>query len=75
MAEDRDIQTTIGFRPDRASRDDNRAKYTPEQSQIFMRRKAAQTRKKSAYNAPKIPVFLIKIAMHALRCMALHAKP
>ncbi|EPJ8150702.1 phage polarity suppression protein [Citrobacter freundii] len=45
---DRDILTTIGFRPDRASRDDNRAKYTPEQSQIFMRRQAAQTRKKSA---------------------------
>nr|WP_250133817.1 phage polarity suppression protein [Citrobacter freundii] len=46
--EDRDILTTIGFRPDRASRDDNRAKYTPEQSQIFMRRQAAKTRKKSA---------------------------
>ncbi|QMB05100.1 phage polarity suppression protein [Citrobacter freundii] len=39
--DDRDILTTIGFRPDRASRDDNRAKYTPEQSQIFMRRQAA----------------------------------
>ncbi|MEG2662327.1 MAG: phage polarity suppression protein [Hafnia sp.] len=36
------------YRPDRASRDDNRAKYTPEQSQIFMCRQAAQTRKKSA---------------------------
>lgn len=46
--DDRDILTIIGFRPDRASRDDNRAKYTPEQSQIFMRRQAAQTRKKSA---------------------------
>lgn len=46
--EDRDILTTIGFRPDRASRDDNRAKYTPEQSQIFMYRQAAQTRKKTA---------------------------
>lgn len=45
--EDRDILTTIGFRPDRASRDDNREKYTPEQSQIFMRRQAAQTRKKT----------------------------
>ncbi|MEG1655806.1 MAG: phage polarity suppression protein, partial [Hafnia sp.] len=33
---------------DRASRDDNRAKYTPEQSQIFMRRQAAKPRKKSA---------------------------
>ncbi|HCR3984864.1 TPA: phage polarity suppression protein [Kluyvera ascorbata] len=46
--DDRDILTTIGFRPDRASRKDNRAKYTPEQSQIFMCRQAAQTRKKSA---------------------------
>ncbi|WP_306415878.1 phage polarity suppression protein [Citrobacter europaeus] len=39
--------TTIAFRHDRASRNDNRAKYTPEQSQIFMRRQAAQPRKKS----------------------------
>ncbi|MFU0852891.1 phage polarity suppression protein [Kluyvera cryocrescens] len=46
--DDRDILTTIGFRPDRTSREDNRAKYTPEQSQIFMCRQAAQTRKKSA---------------------------
>lgn len=46
--DDRDILTTIGFRPDRASREDHRARYTPEQSQIFMCRQAAQTRKKSA---------------------------
>ncbi|HAU5664481.1 TPA: phage polarity suppression protein [Citrobacter freundii] len=46
--DDRDILTTIGFRPDRASRDDSRAKYTSEQSQIFMCRQAAQTCKKSA---------------------------
>ena len=46
--DDRDILTIIGFRPDRASREDNRAKYTPEQSQIFMCRQAAQNRKKSA---------------------------
>lgn len=45
--DDRDILTTIGFRPDRASREDYRAKYTPEQSQIFMCRQAAQTCKKS----------------------------
>lgn len=45
--DDCDILTTIGFRPDRASRDDNRAKYTPEQSQIFMRRQAAKPRQKS----------------------------
>lgn len=30
-----------------------------------MCRQAAQTRKKTAYNAPKIPVFLRKIAMYA----------
>ena len=46
--DDRDILTTIGFRPDRASREDSRVKYTPEQCQIFMCRQAAQTRKKSA---------------------------
>ncbi|MGU9869351.1 phage polarity suppression protein [Kluyvera ascorbata] len=46
--DDRDILMSIGFRPDRASREDNRAKYTPEQSQIFMCRQAVQTRKKSA---------------------------
>lgn len=46
--DDRDILTTIGFRPDRASREDNRTKYTPEQSQIFMCRQATQKRKKSA---------------------------
>lgn len=46
--EDREILTAIGFRPDRASREDNRAKYSPEQSQIFMRRVTAQSRKKSA---------------------------
>lgn len=46
--DDRDILATIGFRPDRASREDYRANYTPEQSQIFMCRQAAQTRKKSA---------------------------
>ncbi|MGG8279030.1 hypothetical protein PGR10_21130 [Klebsiella sp. 141198] len=48
VQDDRDILTTIGFRPDIASREDNRAKYTPEQSQIFMCRQAAQTHKKSA---------------------------
>ena len=46
--EDREILTAIGFRPDRASREDNRAKYSPEQSQIFMRRMAAQSPQKSA---------------------------
>jgi len=46
--DDRDILTAIGFRPDRASRTDCQAKYSPEQCQIFLRRQAQQTRKKSA---------------------------
>lgn len=49
VRDDRDILATIGFRPDRASREDNRAKYTPEQSQIFMCRQAAHIRKKSPF--------------------------
>lgn len=46
--DDREILTTIGFRPDRASRADSRAKYSPEQCQVFRRRQAQQPRKKSA---------------------------
>ena len=45
--DDREILTAIGFRPDRASRDDSRAKYSPEQCQFFLRRQAQQPRKKS----------------------------
>jgi len=45
--DDRDILTTIGFRPDRASRADNQVKYSPEQSLIFSRRQAELNRKKS----------------------------
>lgn len=44
-AEDDRVLTIIGFLPDRASREDNRAKYTPEQSQIIMCRQAALNRK------------------------------
>ncbi|MEX3174720.1 phage polarity suppression protein [Serratia quinivorans] len=44
--DDRDILTTIGFRPNRVSRENYRAKYTPEQSEIFLCRLAAQNRKK-----------------------------
>ncbi|WP_242188204.1 phage polarity suppression protein [Citrobacter freundii] len=52
-----DILTTIGFRPDRTSRDDYRAKYTPEQSQIFMRRQITQTRKNPHKALRKYPSF------------------
>lgn len=39
-AQDKDILTTIGYRPDAPSRDDNREKFTPAQSMIYARRRA-----------------------------------
>lgn len=39
-AQDNDILTAIGFRPDAASRDDNREKFTPAQNLNFTRRRA-----------------------------------
>ena len=38
--QDSDILTAIGFRPDAASRDDNRQKFTPAQNLICTRRRA-----------------------------------
>lgn len=38
--QDYDILTTIGFRPDAASRDDNREKFTPVQNLNYTRRRA-----------------------------------
>lgn len=40
-AQDNDILTAIGFRPDAASRDDNREKYTPAQNQNYVNKRAA----------------------------------
>ncbi|MCM6976421.1 phage polarity suppression protein [Enterobacter hormaechei] len=39
-AQDNDILTVIGFRPDVASRDDNREKYTPAQNQNYVQKRA-----------------------------------
>ncbi|HHA1523260.1 TPA: phage polarity suppression protein [Enterobacter cloacae] len=39
-AQDNDILTAIGFRPDAASRDDNREKFTPAQNLNYTRRRA-----------------------------------
>ena len=39
-AQDSDILTAIGYRPDAPSRDDNREKFTPAQSMIYTRRRA-----------------------------------
>ncbi|CAH2825502.1 Polarity suppression protein [Salmonella enterica] len=38
-AQDSDILTAIGFRPDAASRDGNREKFTPAQNMIYTRRR------------------------------------
>ncbi|MFG6656422.1 phage polarity suppression protein [Scandinavium sp. M-37] len=40
FAQDNDILTAIGFRPDAASRDDNREKYTPAQNQNYVNKRA-----------------------------------
>lgn len=39
-AQDNDILTAIGYRPDAPSRDDNREKFTPAQNMIYTRRRA-----------------------------------
>ena len=39
-AQDNDILTAIGFRPDAASVDDSREKFTPAQNMIFSRKSA-----------------------------------
>jgi hypothetical protein len=39
-AQDNDILTTIGFRPDAASRDDSREKFTPAKNLNYTRRRA-----------------------------------
>jgi hypothetical protein len=39
-AQDNDILTAIGFRPDTASRDENREEFTPAQSLNYTRRRA-----------------------------------
>ncbi|MFU2167376.1 phage polarity suppression protein [Lelliottia nimipressuralis] len=39
-AQDSDILTAIGFRPDAASRDDNREKFTPAQNQNYVNKRA-----------------------------------
>ena len=38
--QDNDILTAIGFRPDAASRDESREKFTPAQNLIYTRRRA-----------------------------------
>ncbi len=47
-AQDNDILTAIGFRPDAASRDDNREKVTPAQNLNYTRRRAELAVQQSA---------------------------
>ncbi|HDR2455084.1 TPA: Polarity suppression protein [Enterobacter ludwigii] len=47
-AQENDILTAIGFRPDAASRDDNREKFTPAQNLNYTRRRAELAVQQSA---------------------------
>ncbi|AIA70993.1 Bacteriophage polarity suppression protein [Pectobacterium atrosepticum SCRI1043] len=45
-AENNDILTAIGFRPDTASRVDNQQKYTPVQNRVYAHRQAELSQQK-----------------------------
>ncbi len=47
-AENSDILTAIGFRPDKASRVDNQQKYTPVQNRVYAHRQAELSQQQSA---------------------------
>nr|WP_280643817.1 phage polarity suppression protein [Buttiauxella brennerae] len=49
-AENSDILTAIGFRPEKASRADNQQKYTPAQNHVY-----AHQQQPPANNRPEIP--------------------
>jgi hypothetical protein len=73
-AEDSDILTAIGFRPDAASRVDNQEKYTPAQSLIYARRR----RNWPAGSPAKIPentAIFPELSHASTGCMVLHAFP
>lgn len=54
-AENSDILTAIGFRPDAASRVDNQQKYTPVQNRLYAHRLAELSQQPPAYNRPENP--------------------
>jgi hypothetical protein len=62
-AQDNDILTVIGFRPDAALRDDNREKFTPAQNWLHSR--PLNNSLKSRHFSVKKPCIL--------RCMVLHS--
>ena len=47
-AENSDILTSIGFRPDKASRVDNQQKYTPVQNRVYAHRQAELSQQQPA---------------------------
>ncbi|MGG9111287.1 phage polarity suppression protein [Raoultella ornithinolytica] len=51
-AQDNDILTAIGFRPDAASRDDNREKYTPAQNQNYVNKRAELAAQQTVRKSP-----------------------
>ncbi|MNZ52961.1 Phage polarity suppression protein (Psu) [compost metagenome] len=67
-AQDNDILTAIGFRPDAASRDDNREKYTPAQNQNYVNKRTIARQK-----IPVNPAIFPELSHACVRCMVLHA--
>lgn len=71
-AQDSDILTTIGFRPDAASVDDSREKFTPAQNMIF-RVKVRNWHHVSLCKTPRKSARFTEKSHASIRCMALHA--
>lgn len=59
-AQDNNILTAVGFRPDKASRDDNREKFTPAQNLNYIRRRAELAVQQSVQKFSKTPSFSVK---------------
>ncbi len=74
-AEDSDILTAIGFRPDAASRVDNQEKYTPAQSLIYARRRTELASKVAPQKNPRKYCYFSRIKpcihrVHGLACVS-----
>ncbi len=64
-SQDNDILTAIGLRPDAASRDDNREKFTPAQNLNYTHRRAELVAYQNRSPSPENPAFFPQKAMHA----------
>lgn len=67
LVQDNGILTTIGFRLDAASRDDNREKFTPAQSLNYPR---CRVELAAQLSFRKFPLSFRKKAMHKVHCFA-----